>query len=342
MKMLDSNKAKRVIAGFSRARVLVIGDLILDQFIWGDVSRISPEAPVPVVWVKRESFMPGGASNVANNLRSLGAEVHVVGVIGDDEHGAILRGELDQKGMITRGIISDGSRPTILKTRVVAQHQQVVRIDREKLDHLDGNVLDRMTAYVREVIDDVDAIIIEDYGKGLITSELLKKIVPLARRKQKILAVDPKEEHFNYYKGATVITPNNHEAARAVGFAIKDADSLQKAGERLLRKLDCAIALITLGENGMAVFQKGRPMRQIPTVAQEVFDVSGAGDTVIASYTLSMVAGADPVQAAYIANCAAGIVVGKIGIAVVEQGELVKRIRRELAKRNHPEKGRGL
>jgi D-beta-D-heptose 7-phosphate kinase/D-beta-D-heptose 1-phosphate adenosyltransferase len=176
----------------------------------------------------------------------------------------------------------------------------------------------------------VDAVIIEDYGKGVITPKLLQKIVPLAKRTNKIISVDPKEEHFKYYRGITVITPNNHEAARAVGFQITDDKTLKKAGEALLSKIGCKIALVTLGENGMAVFRKGKPMEHIPTVAQEVFDVSGAGDTVIAAYTLGLASGGDPVKSAYIANCAAGIVVGKVGIAVVNPEELINRIEREL------------
>ncbi|MDD2954644.1 MAG: D-glycero-beta-D-manno-heptose-7-phosphate kinase, partial [Parabacteroides sp.] len=312
----------------------VIGDLMLDEFIWGEVTRISPEAPVPVVWVKKESFMPGGASNVANNLRSLGAEVYVVGVVGDDDNGAILRGELERKGIRTEGILADESRPTILKTRVVAHHQQVVRIDKENKHSLGDAIIADMMAYIRRIIKDVDAVIIEDYAKGVITPALLKKIVPLAKRNGKIISVDPKEEHFNYYKGVTVITPNNHEAAKAVGFEINDEATLKKAGAKLLSKLNCKLALITLGENGMAVFQKDKPMKHIPTVAQEVFDVSGAGDTVIASYTLSLASGADPIAAAHISNCAAGIVVGKVGIAVVAPEELLERIDKELFKKS--------
>lgn len=323
-------KYKKILDRFKDTRVLVIGDLILDQFIWGDVSRISPEAPVPVVWAKKESFMPGGASNVANNLRSLGACVDMVGIVGDDENGAILKSELEMKGIGTAGIQIDSSRPTILKTRVVAQHQQVVRIDKERADHISGHFIDGVISYVETIIGDIDAIIIEDYGKGTITPALLKKIVPLGKRHKKIIAVDPKEEHFGYYKGVSVITPNNHEAARAVGFQIKDEASLLRAGKRLLTKIGCGIALITLGENGMAVFQKKGRTKQIPTVAQEVFDVSGAGDTVIAVYTLALASGVDPVKSAYIANCAAGIVVGKVGIAVVTAEELLKRIRKEL------------
>ena len=326
MSAKNNNKFKTVISNFKNSRVLVIGDLILDEFLWGDVSRISPEAPVPVVWIKSESFMPGGASNVANNLRSLGASVSLAGVIGDDERGAILKGELEAKGIDTAGVLVDESRPTTLKTRVVAQHQQVVRIDREKVEHLSGSVMSRMTDYLESAVKNVDAVIIEDYGKGVITPAILSKIVPFARRKNKIISVDPKEEHFKYYRGITVITPNNHEASKAVGFTIKDTATLKKAGAALLNKLNCKIALITLGENGMAVFQKGKPMTHIPTVAQEVFDVSGAGDTVIASYTLSLASGADPVVSAHIANHAAGIVVGKVGIAVVTPEELLSKI----------------
>jgi len=326
MKPQDINKLKELIKNFKDAKVLVVGDLILDEFMWGEVSRISPEAPVPVVWVKNESFMPGGASNVANNIRSLGAGVYLVGVIGDDDRGAILKGELEQKGINTDGVFVDPSRPTTLKTRVVAHHQQVVRIDKEKIDHIGGNMISKIIAYIENIMKDIDAVIIEDYGKGVITPSLLSKIVPAAKASRKIIAVDPKEEHFKYYRGISVITPNNHEAAKAVGFEIKDETTLKKAGQVLLDKIKCKIALITLGENGMAVFQKGKPMTHIPTVAQEVFDVSGAGDTVIASYTLSLASGLDPIQSAYIANYAAGIVVGKVGIAVVTPEELLTRM----------------
>lgn len=333
MRIQEFGRIKKIVSNFKNAKVLVVGDLILDEFIWGDVSRISPEAPVPVVWVKKESFMPGGASNVANNLRSLGAEVYIAGVVGDDEQGAILRGELEQRGVDTSGIVVDESRPTILKTRVVAHHQQVVRIDKEKPGPLSDHLIARMIDNITRIMEEVDAVIIEDYGKGVISPKLLKSIVPLAKRHNKIIAVDPKEEHFKYYKGISVITPNNHEAAKAVGFEIKDEDTLRKAGSRLLDKIRCKIGLITLGENGMAVFQKGKPMKQIPTVAQEVFDVSGAGDTVIASYTLSLASNADPIRAAHIANYAAGIVVGKVGIAVVTPDELLDRIKNDMDRR---------
>jgi len=330
MKKQNFKSLEKIVRKFKSRSVMVVGDLILDEFIWGDVSRISPEAPVPVVWVRKESFMPGGASNVANNLSSLGSKVYSVGVIGGDERGAVLKSSLEQKGVDTQGVLIDETRPTTLKTRVVAGHQQVVRIDKEKTDPLDDSMVRRMMESVEDIVKKVDAVIIEDYGKGVITPKLLRKIVPLASRLGKIISVDPKEEHFKYYKGITVMTPNNHEAGACVGFRIKDDRTLRMAGEALLSRVGCKIALVTLGENGMAVFRKGRPMERIPTVAQEVFDVSGAGDTVIAAYTLGLASGADPVKAAHIANFAAGIVVGKVGIAVVDPEELINRIKKEL------------
>ncbi len=313
-----------VVKKFNSKRLMVIGDLLLDQFIWGEVSRISPEAPVPVVWVKNEGFMPGGACNVANNLAKLGAKVDLVGMVGRDEKAGILKELLKERDISFGGVITDNTRPTILKTRVIAHHQQVVRIDYESMDAIPDNVLQKIKDYVRANIKQADGVIIEDYGKGLITPLLLRFVVPLAKKYGKIVAVDPKENHFRYYKGVSVITPNNHEASKMVGFQIKDNDSLMKAGAKLLKMLDLKVALITLGENGMMVFEKGKKPCHIPTVAQEVFDVSGAGDTVIAVYTLAAVSGASPIVAAHVANCAGGIVVGKVGVAVVSKEELLQ------------------
>ena len=329
MKSQSFNKLRNIVKDFKDKKILVIGDLILDEFIWGKVSRISPEAPVPVVWVNNESFMPGGAANVANNLGSLGANVSLVGVVGSDERGAILKGELEHKGINTKGILEDSSRPTILKTRVIAHQQQVVRIDREKVENIGDKMIGKLVAYVKSILHETDAIIIEDYGKGLITPALLKPIIALAKKNKKVISVDPKEDHFSYYKGVTVITPNFHEASKATGVKVTDKMALKKMGNILLSKLKAKVVLITLGEEGMAVFEEGKPSKRIPTVAQEVYDVSGAGDTVISSYTLSLVAGATPIQAAHISNCAAGIVVGKVGISVIDQEELIERIRKE-------------
>ena len=332
MKGQSFSKLKGIISNFTDKKMLFIGDLILDEFVWGRVSRISPEAPVPVVWVNNESFMPGGASNVANNINSLGAKAYLVGVVGNDDRAGILKGELEHRGVNIDGIFADPQRPTILKTRVIAHQQQVVRIDREKVDPLKDATVKKIANFVEGVIDEMDGIVVEDYGKGLITPKLLDRIVPLARKKRKIIAVDPKEEHFSYYKGVTLLTPNNSEASRAVGFEIKDKQTLKKAGLELLKKLKARVVLITLGENGMMVFEEGKSPKKIETIAQEVFDVSGAGDTVSSTYTLSLLSGATPIQAAHIANCAAGIVVGKIGIAVVTQDEVMHRVKEEIEK----------
>ncbi len=332
MKSLNFGRLKSIISSFKDAKVLVVGDLILDEFIWGTVSRISPEAPVPVVWVDSENFMPGGASNVANNIRALGGEAHLTGVVGDDSRGEILRSLLRKKGVHCDGIVIDPKRPTIQKTRVIAHHQQVVRIDREVIHPLPEPIFKEILEFIRERIKDVDALIIEDYGKGVIVPRLVQEIVKIAKKHKKIITVDPKETHFSYYQGVTTITPNHHEAGSAVGFQIKDDATLQKAGRKLLDKLKCESALITRGENGMALFQKGKPSVKIPTVAQDVFDVSGAGDTVISAYTLARACKATPVEAAHISNCAAGIVVGKVGVAVTNTEELLGRIKKEMEK----------
>ncbi|MFH0772389.1 MAG: D-glycero-beta-D-manno-heptose-7-phosphate kinase [Candidatus Omnitrophota bacterium] len=328
--MLTSNdivKINKTLSKFKDIRILVIGDLILDEFVWGDTSRISPEAPVPVVLVERESLMPGGAANVANNISALGAKAHLVGVIGTDEYGRRLGDILKEKNVNLEGVVSDAERPTTLKTRVVARHQQVVRIDREKMSALSEAVNRRIVNYVREKIDEFDGIIIEDYGKGVITPRLLKEIIPLAKKRNKIITVDPKEEHFSYYGGVTAITPNRKEAEAAAGFKAKDEESLNKLGRKLLDKFKLEAALVTLGEYGMRVFERSGKITQIPTVAQEVFDVSGAGDTVIAAFTVSLGAGARMIEAAHISNFAAGIVVGKVGVATTSQPELKARIR---------------
>lgn len=325
--MQDIKRLNTIISKFPRAKILVVGDLILDEFIWGSVNRISPEAPVPVVWVKSESFMPGGAANVANNINALDAGVYLAGVVGNDERGGILKGELQKKGINIDGVITDDTRPTTLKTRVIAHHQHVVRIDREATQGIRDNIMDKMLGYIRKRIKDVDAVVIEDYGKGLIAPRLLKETVALARCAKKAISVDPKQEHFSYYKNVTVITPNRAEASDASNIEIKDEATLGKAGKALLARLKCDAVLITLGEDGMRLFERRGKITHIPTVAQEVFDVSGAGDTVIAAFTTALACGAGLADAAYISNFAAGIVVGKVGVAVATRDELLGRIR---------------
>lgn len=327
MNTISKARLKEIVSNFSQARILVVGDLILDEFIWGKVSRISPEAPVPVVWVNSQSFMPGGAANVANNIQSLGGEVNIVGVVGADNNGAILKEDLAKRGIIVEGVISDKSRPTTVKTRVIAHHQQVVRIDREKTDSLDDPIVDNMLNYIRKRIDSIDALIIEDYGKGVILPRLLQELLPLSKEYNKTVVVDPKEEHFSYYQGVTLITPNHQEAECATGVKISDEESLERAGKELMKRLGCEAVLITRGEDGMSLFGGNGEITHISTVAQDVFDVSGAGDTVAGVLTLALASGANMVEAAHISNYAAGIVVGKVGIAVVTPEELLEKIK---------------
>lgn len=329
MKKYRYSGLKKIVNAFTGKKVLVVGDLLLDKFIWGDVSRISPEAPVPVVAVRREDHMPGGACNVAHNIASTGAGAVIAGAVGDDDEAKLLMKSLEARGIDHSAVVTDPACSTIVKTRVIAHQQQVVRIDREKEAVLDKRYSGKMMERIANIISDVDAIIIEDYGKGVITPPLIKKILPLARKYGKLVAVDPKEDHFSYYKGVDIITPNHHEAHTAAGLKPGKGHSIEKVGERLLRRLGCKVVLITLGEEGMLVCRNGRPFQKIPTLAKEVYDVSGAGDTVVAMYTLSMISGATPMVAAHIANCAAGIVVGKVGVATVGREELLDRLKDE-------------
>jgi D-beta-D-heptose 7-phosphate kinase/D-beta-D-heptose 1-phosphate adenosyltransferase len=309
------------IPRFRRAKILVVGDLILDEFVWGKVNRISPEAPVPVVWVQTESVMPGGAANVANNIRALGGQVTVVGVVGEDRWGSALLADLASRTIDTGGVLKT-SRPTTVKTRVIAHHQQVVRVDREQREPLPAGTAERIIDTIQERIGRVDAVVVEDYGKGVITRQLLESVIPVARKHNTIITVDPKEEHFDLYHRVTALTPNRVEAGEAVGRELERDTDVQQAGVEILRRLECEGLLITLGEDGMWLFEQSGRQTRIPTVAQEVFDVAGAGDTVIAAFTLALASGATMEQAAQIANYAAGIVVGKLGVAVATPEEL--------------------
>ena len=326
---MTRKRVAELLKRFPRTKILVIGDLILDEFIWGTVDRISPEAPVPVVWMERESAMPGGAANVASNVRALGGQVRLTGLIGSDAGGERLRRELESRGISTEEILMDSSRPTTTKTRVIAHRQQVVRIDREKTHGIRVPLLKRLIAVAQQAIPKVDGVIIEDYGKGLISPALLKPVVGLAKRWAKVITVDPKEEHFSYYRGVTALTPNKSEAALAAKVPISDERSLLAAGKKILKTLRPEVLLITRGEEGMSLFyQEGNGPVRIPTVAREVFDVSGAGDTVIAAFTLAKAAGASFLEAAVLANAAAGVVVGKVGVATCSPQELASQIQR--------------
>ncbi len=336
-------KLQEIIKAFEKVNILVIGDLILDEYIRGEVERISPEAPVPVVWAKDRKFVPGGAANVANNLRSLGAKVSLAGVVGWDNYRQVILKELGKRGVDTGAIFVEKGRKTTLKTRIFARHQQVVRVDWEDLDPIKKQTQERLEEYIIGNLKKFDAIVIEDYGKGIFNNAFLSRIISQARRLNKIITVDPKEDNFESYSGVTAITPNRKEAQNAIRYLkMKDArnefrvyndalvsdNDIKKAGDAILKHLELESLLITLGEQGMWLFEKDLD-NHIPTVAQEVFDVSGAGDTVIATFTLGLCVGAKKLQAAHIANYAAGIVVGKVGTATTTTEELLERITRK-------------
>jgi D-beta-D-heptose 7-phosphate kinase/D-beta-D-heptose 1-phosphate adenosyltransferase len=314
------------LSGFPGNKILVIGDLMVDEFLWGDVSRISPEAPVPVVSVTKKTRMPGGAGNVVNNLRTLGADVYVVGVVGKDTHGRELISMLRKKRLRTDGIIVDDSRMTTLKTRIIAKSQHVVRVDTENTVAVGRRVLNRMISYVKKTLPSVDALAISDYGKGVISEELLEYVIPAARKRGIPIVVDPKLHHFFSYRNVTVVTPNEHEASLVCGVALINETSIRNIGFKILSQLDSDYVLITRGLKGMSLFGKDGKVTHIPAQAREVFDVTGAGDTVTSVLTLALSCGADMLSAACLANYAAGIVVGKIGTATVTRDEIIKEL----------------
>lgn len=330
-----------IINKFDKARVLVVGDLILDEYIFGKVERISPEAPVPVLWANKRTHVPGGAANVASNLSSLDAKVHIVGVRGKDKSAEVLISELKKRDIDTKGVFLEPERLTTVKTRIISGHQQIVRIDWEHTEPLPKELNQQIFKFIQKNIDKYDAIVIEDYGKGVVNMQLLQGLVMLAHSHKKIVTVDPKEDHFQYYRGVTAITPNRKELENAIrNLKIKDTTNRLKlnndrlftdkdidlAASQILKYLELESLLITLGEKGMRLFEKNGKVTYIPTVAQEVFDVSGAGDTVISTFTLALCSGASKLEAAHISNYAAGIVVGKVGTAVTTRKELIERL----------------
>ena len=313
------------VGAFAGARVLVVGDLMVDRYYAGVVRRISPEAPVPVVEVAEETQRFGGAANVAHNLRCLGAAVEVCGVVGEDPEGSWLCEQLGRAGIGVNGVHAHPGRPTILKCRVVAHHQQVVRFDRERLGPHPASVRRAVAAFLKNVWPTIDAVVVSDYGKGLIQDKLMAGVRSLNRGKAKRpVAVDPKSQRFGLYRGGTVITPNLAEALAAARLSGgHPVQTVEKAGAALLRSSGGSAILITRGEAGMSLFQPGHKPLHIPTVAREVFDVTGAGDTVVGVLALALAVGAPLPQAARLANIAAGIVVGEFGTVPVTQSQLL-------------------
>jgi D-beta-D-heptose 7-phosphate kinase/D-beta-D-heptose 1-phosphate adenosyltransferase len=314
-------RLESVVRRFARTRLLVIGDLMLDQFIYGRVSRISPEAPVPIVQVTGESAHLGGAANVAANVRALGGQASLVGIVGTDAHGRRLMRELGAIGVGVGGVVRAARYATIRKIRILAHQQQVVRLDRES-GRPDAALARAVVARALRQLDSVDGVVVSDYNKGVVTSALLSELAGRCGAKP-MLFIDPKKENFANYDGATLVKPNLEAAALASGIDIVDERSLARAGQTLLERWRCKAVLMSRGEEGMTLFRHGRAMQHFPTAAREVFDVTGAGDTVLASAALAMAAGASFEEAAELANRAAGIVVGKLGTATASAAELL-------------------
>ena len=333
---ISPSRLDELIAGCAKARVLVVGDVMLDQYIWGHVGRISPEAPVPVVEFDRESFMPGGAANVARNVHTLGAKTELLGHVGRDDSARQLRKLLGEQDILCDGLLASSARTTSVKTRIIAHQQQIVRVDRETRGAVDERDTERLLATIERSLPGADAVIVCDYGKGVVTQALLDGVHHLCRARGVWLSLDPKPVHELSLLGLSLLTPNRREAFELTGISdgtrsadpLKDTN-LMRVAETLLMELSPAMLLITLGDLGMLLCQRGQKPFVIPTVAREVFDVSGAGDTVIASFTLAIAAGASPVEAAIFSNHAAGVVVGKVGTATVSPAELAESFRRE-------------
>jgi rfaE bifunctional protein kinase chain/domain len=319
-----------VLNRFRSAHVLVVGDLMLDRFIWGDVGRISPEAPVPVLRVAADSFRLGGAANVIHNIRSLGGRVTACGVVGRDAAGRRILHELRRVGASTAGIFADAEIQTIQKTRIIARprHQQIVRLDRENPCPLRDAILKRVREFVLAKAKKCDAVVISDYGKGVIQAKLLNSMFESGRKNKMICVIDPKKENYGCYRGPTLITPNKDEASDASGIEIRDEKSLLAAGAKLVQKWRAQAVLITRGPEGMSLFRRRRGCQHFPTEPRDMFDVTGAGDTVVAVCGLALAGGASFEEAAVIANLAAGLVGDEVGTVAVALAKL-KRIVQE-------------
>jgi len=307
---------------FAGRRLLVLGDLMLDHYLWGRCERISPEAPVPVVEVQKETSSLGGAGNVAANLTSLGAEPVLVGLVGEDDRSRLLFEAFADRGVDTRAIVRDPSRPTTMKTRIIAHSQQVVRADWESRADVEGKALKTLLATLERELPKCHGLIVSDYGKGVVTRVVLEKAIGLAKAKKLPTCVDPKESHIDAYKGVSILTPNQNEAGYVMGQRITDETSLMSVGWGLQKRLDVDCALITRGADGMSLFERSGRYTHLPTVAREVYDVTGAGDTVVSVVSLALAAGADYPEACYLANHAAGVVIREVGTATCSPSEL--------------------
>jgi rfaE bifunctional protein kinase chain/domain len=328
-----ARKLIKYIDRFPGATVLVIGDVIMDQYIWGDVSRISPEAPVPVVDVRQDTKMLGGAANVINNIASLGGRAILCGVIGDDWIGKDLMEKVSALGLSTEGILIEPDRPTTIKTRIVALSQQVVRFDREVRKQIRDENIKGLLDFVKKLKDRIDAVVVSDYGKGVISGPLMKGLREIVAGSHAVLAVDPKPGHFEYYHGIDVITPNHHEAGAFCRMTIVDDDTLIQTGKQMLSELKCRSVLITQGKDGMTLFETNGEISHIPTMARKVFDVTGAGDTVISTFSLGLASGMDLKSAAVLSNLAAGVWWARWGLRLSKRKSLSRSS--EIVSRNY-------
>lgn len=313
-----------IVQNFNKAKILVIGDIMVDYFVYGTVNRISPEAPVPVVNVKNEKLMPGGAANVINNVAKLGAKVYILGVVGNDYNGDILKHLIEKENVDSTGILALDNFKTIIKTRVIAHNQQIVRFDKEDNGKFSRNVYKTLMSKLYEIVDDIDAVIISDYGKGLIDRKFFNDVVNFLRTKNKFIALDPKIDNFKFYKNVSILTPNINEASGGSGVKVKDEKSLYAASRALFRKIKPDYLLITRGEEGMSLFYSDKRKEHLKARAKEVYDVTGAGDTVISTLAVAKSVGADIFDACYIANAAASIAVSQLGTYAVGAPEIIK------------------
>ena len=319
------NKLLKILDNFKDKKILVIGDIMLDKYIWGDVSRISPEAPVQVVNVLKETFEAGGAANVASNVAALGGFPYMVGISGNDEAKNTLIEEMGKKCINTEGVIIDKDKPTTQKVRILGKSQQLLRVDYENREHIHHEIENLIIRFVEKNINDADIVVISDYAKGVVTREVSRKIISLAKQSKKPIIVDPKPKHRDFYKEVDLITPNNNEASEMSGIEDGSDESVMEIGKNLLKNLDTNV-LLTRGEKGMSLFEKDGSVSHIPAKAREVYSLIGAGDTVVATIAMAIASGAELKDAAFLSNIAAGIKVGKIGTASVS----VEEIKREL------------
>ncbi len=325
---VEEDKIRNILNEFKNKRILVIGDLMLDHYIIGDVERISPEAPVQVVKAENEKYGLGGAANVANNIKSLGATPLIIGTIGDDSNGQKIREIFLKNDISDEGIFINKDQPTTQKTRVIARHQQLIRIDFENTNELSTELYREIENFIEQVIPDIDGIILQDYNKGFLSKSLIKFVLKIANKNEKTVGVDPKTKNFFEYTNATIFKPNRQELEKNLNIDIKDDEDLLSAAEILIQKVNCSYLVITLGEKGMFVYDNKRRHWKIPTFSQEVYEVSGAGDTVISTLVLAKVTGSDIKTASIIANHAAGIVCGKVGITTVTPEEIILSFKR--------------